>query len=223
MLSIAAALAATFGVTALSARVVLLWVASAFAIVAVAYAMNRPQFLMKRDDGSQPFFGMLILWPYFILARISLRLYCWVNRRNVAVAEVLPGVWFARRLTANEIRSAGVTWSAVLDLAAEFPRIAVDGVVYRSLPILDGAVPPESLVREAVGWIAKQSKEGNVLVHCALGHGRTGTVVVAWLLLYGHVPDVDTGVVHLRKRRSSFGMSAAQMKMVERLTPEGAR
>ncbi len=217
-MSIAAAFAAVTGVTTVVAQVVLIWVAVAFLVVAIAYSLGQPRLLMKRNDGSQPFVAWFILWPYFLLARLSLLLYRLSNRRKVAVAEVLPGVWFARRLTAREISKSGVTWSAVLDLAAEFPRVASNGVTYRALPMLDGVVPSEAHVREAVAWIDEQAKRGNVLVHCALGHGRTGSVVVAWLLFRGHVPDAKAGVAHLLARRSTFGMSKAQLALVERLT-----
>lgn len=218
LMSIAAAFAAAFGVPAVIVRVVLAWVALAFAVVAVAYGLGRPRLLMKRDDGSQPVLAWIILWPYFLLARFSLLLYRLSNRGKVAVAEVMPNVWFARRLTPREMRESHVRWAAVLDLAAEFPRVAPTGVAYRALPMLDGAVPSESQLRDAVAWIDEQAKSGNVLVHCALGHGRTGSVVVAWLLLHGHVPDAKAGVAHLLARRSTFGMSKAQVALVDRLT-----
>jgi protein-tyrosine phosphatase len=211
LLSIAALVGAVFGVTVLAVRIVLGW-------AAVSLALERPRLLMKRDDGSQPVLAWLILWPYFLLARLSLLLYRLSHRGDVAVAEVLPGVWFARRLTAREMRELGVTWSAILDLAAEFPRVASNGTAYRALHMLDGAVPPEAQLRDAVAWIDEQARRGNVLVHCALGHGRTGSVILAWLLLHGHVPDVKTGVAHLRARRNTFGMSRAQAAFVDRLT-----
>ena len=59
-------------------------------------------------------------------------------------------------------------------------------------------------------------KRGPILVHFALGHGRTGTVVVTWLLLHGHVPDVASGIRHLASRRNTFGMSKAQAEAVQR-------
>lgn len=214
LLSIAALLSALFGVNVLPGRVTLVWAAISLAVVALAYALNRPRLLMKRDDGSQPILAWLVLWPYFLLCRLSLLLYRLSNRGEVAVAEAWPGVWFARRLTMREIRESGVAWSAVLDLTEEFPRVPLKGVAYRALPILDGAVPSEAQLREAVAWIDEQTKRGNVLVHCALGHGRTGCIVLAWLLLHGHVADVRAGVAHLVSQRSTFGMSKAQVARV---------
>lgn len=220
LLAVVALLAAVFGVTALAGQVILIWVAVAFTVVAVAYGLRRPRLLMKRDDGSQPVIAWIVLWPYFLLARLSFLLYRVLNRDKAAVAEVLPGVWFARRLTTREMRESDVTWSAVLDLTAELPRVASNGAVYRALPMLDGVVPSETQIRDAVEWIDEQAQRGNVLVHCALGHGRTGSVVVAWLLLRGHVPDVKAGVAHLLARRGTFEMSKAQVSFVERLAAD---
>lgn len=220
LMSIAAASAAVFGVVTPIAQIVLVWVAVAFAVVAIAYGLGQPRLLMKRDDGSQPVIAWFLLWPYFLLARFSLLLYRLSNRGKVAAAEVMPGVWFARRLTAREMRESGVAWSAVLDLAAEFPRVAWNGGAYRALPMLDGGVPSDAQMREGIAWIDEQAKSGNVLVHCALGHGRTGTVVLAWLLMHGHVSDAQAGVAHLLARRSTFGMSKAQVVSVERLTAD---
>lgn len=217
LLSGAALLSAVLGVSALAGRLVLVWIAVSLALVAIAYARGRPQVLMKRDDGTQPVRAWLLLWPYFLLSRFSLLLYRLSRRGNVAFAEVLPGVWFARRLTTREMRASGVTWSAILDLAAELPRVASSDVTYRAISMLDGAVPSEAQLRDAVAWIDEQAKHGNVLVHCALGHGRTGSVILAWLLLRGHVPDVTTGIAHLVARRRTFGMSKAQAEGVERL------
>jgi protein-tyrosine phosphatase len=44
--------------------------------------------------------------------------------------------------------------------------------------------------------------------------------MVAWLLLHGQVPDVKAAIVHLRARRSTFGMPRAQVAFIERLTKE---
>jgi protein-tyrosine phosphatase len=220
LMAIAALLAAVFGAAAWASRIVLIWVAAAFALVAVAYALGHPGLLMKREDGSQPGFAWFILWPYFLLVRLSFLVYRLSHRGKVAVAEVLPGIWFGRRLSRREMRESGVAWSALLDLAAEFPRVSSNAVTYRTLPMLDGAVPTEAQLRDAVAWIDEQAGRGNVLVHCALGHGRTGAVVVAWLLWHGHVPDVQAAIAHLRARRSTFGMSRAQVAFVEHLTTE---
>jgi hypothetical protein len=214
LMSVAVVLVAIFSATTLLGHVMLIWIAISLAIVAAAYALDRPEFFMKRQDGSQSLLAWLLLWPYFCLARVSLLAYRLWNRKQVAAAEASPGLWFARRLTKREMRSWQGKWAAVLDLAAEFPRVAPVGVAYLSVPMLDGVVPSEAQVREAVGWVREQLKGGNVLVHCALGHGRTGSVVLTLLLLEGRVAGAEAGIAHLRSLRGTYGMSVAQKAAV---------
>ena len=220
LMSVAAVAAAVASPGGAEWSVLLGWVAVAFGAVAIAYGSGRPQMLMKRADGSQPVVAWVVLGPYFLLARLSLGLYRLTHRRGRAVAEVSPGLWFSRRLTGREARAAGVRWAGVLDLAAEFPRAPVEAGGYRSMPLLDGAVPGESQLREAADWIEGQLPRGPVLVHCALGHGRTGSVVIAWLLLHGGESTVEAGVGRLRTLRDGFGLSAGQLRRVEDLAAE---
>lgn len=217
LMSAMAMLGAIGGVSFLPWQILLLWVALSFAVVALAYATGRPRLLMKRDDGSQPLIAWFILWPYFLLARLSFLLYRLSSRGRAPMPEVMPGVWFSRRLTKRELRESGVSWSAVLDLAAEFPRMAPPDVSYRALHMLDGAVPSEAQLREAAAWLDEHAATGKVLVHCALGHGRSGSVVIAWMLLHRHTPDAQAGVAHLLARRSTFGISKGQLQAVEQL------
>jgi protein-tyrosine phosphatase len=199
-------------------RALFAWAAVAFAVVAAAYASNKPRLLMKRQDGSQPIRAWLVLWPYLLLTHFSFWLYRVTHARTVPYAEVVPGLWFSRRLTPSEARDAGVHWAGVLDLAAEFSRASVTTETYHSLPMLDGGVPTEAQMNEATEWVGNQLKQGPVLIHCALGHGRTGCVVLAWMLSQGHVRDVDSGVQRLRALRSGFGLSASQAESITQLT-----
>jgi protein-tyrosine phosphatase len=221
LMSVAVVLVAIFSATTLLAQVMLIWIAISLAIVAAAYALDWPQLFMKRRDGSQPLLAWLLFWPYFSLARVSLLGYRWWNRKEMVAAEASPGLWFARRPTKREMRNWQGRWSAVLDLAAEFPRVAPAGVAYLSVPMLDGAAPPEAQVMQAVGWVREQLKGGNVLVHCALGHGRTGSVVLTFLLMEGHVAEAEAGVAQLRSLRGTFGMSDAQKAAAVRYADKG--
>jgi protein-tyrosine phosphatase len=186
------------------------WTAIAFGWVATAYALDRPGLLMKRADGSQPLWLWLVLGPYLALVRFSFWLYCRLTWRRLPVAEIVPGLWFARRLGREEASNAGAPWVSLLDLAAEFPRPAVVVQHYRSLPLLDGAIPTDEQLEQAAGWISQQLPAGPVLVHCAFGHGRTGLTVLHWLLQNNHVTDVAAGVERLKQLRPGFDLSRSQ-------------
>ncbi len=208
------ALGAAFIAVAVAAnaptRILLAWTSVSFAIVATAYWSNGPRLLLKRNNGSQPLWSWLALGPHFLLTRISFGLYRLAHPRNPACAEVSPGLSFSRRPTRSEATHIAVQWSGVLDLAAEFPRASIDSDHYLSLPLLDGAVPTSGQLQQALAWIDNKLETGPVLVHCALGHGRTGCVVLAWLLVHHRVSDIDAGIERLRALRSGFGLSKAQ-------------
>ena len=55
------------------------------------------------------------------------------------------------------------------------------------LPIADEAAPSLEELEILIGWMNRQIKSGNqVLVHCRYGIGRTGTVVLSFLIHSGY-------------------------------------
>ena len=113
-----------------------------------------------------------------------------------------------RRLTRAEARRAideGVV--AVLDLTAEIPeRPELIGLPYLNLPVLDLTAPSPATLSRAAEFVAAHRPHGRVLVHCALGYGRSACVAAACLLAAGEVPDVASAVsqVCLRRRKAVF-------------------
>ncbi len=195
-------------------RAVAVWVSIAFAIVSGAYATRRPAIFMKRTNGGRPMWSWLLLGPYFTLASLSLAAYAILRRRKADCAEIANGVFFAQRP-----RRASLTSElAVLDLAAEFPRVPSTIRAYKSLPALDGLPLTLEALREGVAWIDEQLVTGPVMVHCALGHGRTGSVVIAWMLSHQLAKSVDDAAVHLSRLRPAFGISASQRAQVVRFS-----
>jgi protein-tyrosine phosphatase len=57
---------------------------------------------------------------------------------------------------------------------------------------------------------------GPVYVHCALGHGRTATVVLAYLLATGQVATLREGLARLRTLRPGVGLHRQQAELVRR-------
>lgn len=103
----------------------------------------------------------------------------------------------------------------MVDLTAEFPEPA--GVrnrpVYRCLPTLDGAAPEESAFRALVAEVA--AWPGPVFVHCALGHGRTGTFATAVLLARGLAADAREAVRMVRAVRPGVRLAPAQQRLLD--------
>jgi protein-tyrosine phosphatase len=110
-------------------------------------------------------------------------------------------------------------WSGLLDLAAEFTEIRPLRKLagYRSMPVLDATAPTEQELRSAVEWVAATAAEGPVYIHCALGHGRSACVVIAYLLSRGVVGTVVDGVMLLRSMRAGVRLHSSQRRRLRPL------
>ena len=151
------------------------------------------------------------LAPYRALGALR---WCWCRlaSQEPPFAQAAPNLVFGGLLLAREAR--GALWVGVLDLAAEFgaARALREVPHYHSLPVLDATAPTEDELREAVAWLGEVVRHGPVYVHCALGHGRSATVVVAYLLSAGLVASVGEGEALLRSLRGGVRLNAQQVR-----------
>ncbi|WP_439627856.1 phosphatase domain-containing protein [Gemmata sp.] len=197
------------------------WTALAFLTLSAAYAGVGPRVFGKRDTGRQAPVSCVLFAPYFLLNAVVWGLHRLMSREP-AFAEVVPNLYFGRRLTSAEARTAveQLHWHAVLDLAPEFAEAPALRTLprYRSLPVLDATAPDPIQLLGAVRWLAEAVAAGPTYVHCALGHGRTGTVVVAYLLATGAVPSAASGVRLLRSRRRGVRLNRTQSNAVATFT-----
>ncbi len=198
--------------------VVFLYPAVSSSLLAVAYAGAGPGLLLKRASGRRSVLAWALFGPYFLLNALTLGLYRLASREPACV-QVAPNLFFGRRLASRE--GAAVGWVGVLDLAAEFAesRRLREVAGYKSLPVLDATAPTEPQLRAAVAWVTEGVASGPVYVHCALGHGRSACVVVAYLLSVGVVATVAEGVRLLRSLRPGARLNAPQRQRLRLFEP----
>ena len=182
-----------------------------FGLLSLAYAGAGPSLLLKRASGRRTVWGRLLFGPYYLLNAATFSAYRRLSGEP-PFAQVGHNLFFGRRLSAREAEELGC--DHVLDLACEF---AEAGSLrrrpgYRSLPLLDAAAPAHEQLREAAAWVADAVKSGPVYVHCALGHGRSVSVVIAYLLSAGLVGTVAEGVQLLRSLRPGAEPNPAQLR-----------
>jgi hypothetical protein len=191
------------------------YVALSLGILAVAYAGAGARVLLKRESGRRSILAWPLLGPYLLLNLATFRIYRLLSREPAYVM-VAPNLFFGRRLSAGE-RDGG--WTSVLDLAGEFaaPPAHRDLSGYRSLPILDATAPTDQELRSAVDWIAEAVRSGPVYVHCALGHGRSACVIIAYLRSTGSIGDVDEGIRYLQSLRPGVRLHPRQIQAIRRL------
>jgi protein-tyrosine phosphatase len=189
--------------------IVALYAGFSFFLLAVAYAGAGPKLLLKRASGRRSLLAWVLFGPYFLLNDLTFALYRLVSREPPYV-QVAPNVFFGRRLSFRE--SEGPQWVTVLDLAGEFAESRrlrqLEG--YRSLPVLDATAPTETQLQMAVAWVTAGAASGPVYIHCALGHGRSACVVIAYLLSVRIVRTVGEGTRLLRSLRPGVRLHPAQ-------------
>ncbi len=157
-----------------------LWAGFDFLAVSWAYRCHRPGIYGKRPDGGMDPLRVLLFAPH-----LGLIAGVWHVKRLVSreppCNRLGDGLIVSRRLLEHEM-PAGVT--TVVDLAAEFRELpALRSVNYHGLPVMDGEAPDAAKLSALLGALPREG--GTILMHCAEGHGRTGTVAACLLLHRG--------------------------------------
>jgi protein-tyrosine phosphatase len=191
----------------------LAWPAASFLVVALAYASLGPRLLGKLPDGRIALWALALHLPYFVMTWGVWHVQRLLSNGEPA-QEVAPGLWVGRRPFPWEL-PADVT--LVVDLTGEFRELAGvrAGRNYICVPTLDAMTPHPVDLSRAVDTAAKW--DGDVYVHCALGHGRTGMFAAAVLVARGVAPDVKTAIGLLRAARPGIRLNLAQRRCLEAL------
>ncbi|BBN80918.1 diacylglycerol kinase catalytic subunit [Pseudoalteromonas sp. A25] len=165
----------------------IVWLTISVACVTFAYATNYPSLFRKSATGAIPFWVKALFLPYLL----ATQLYNALMRHNdkvPAIQEITPNLFLACRLFPTDIEtleSQGI--NAILDVTAEFDGLnwsaEQEHLYYLNLPVLDHYSPSETQLLHAINWIKAQHQLGNkVVVHCALGRGRSFFMLCAYLL-----------------------------------------
>jgi hypothetical protein len=199
------------------------YLAACLLALAVAYAARQAgvdveEILVR--PGWSPLVRAILL-PYLGLAGLTLSLARRIDRED-PMNPFAPGLFIGRLPFPSDwdrLATAGIT--AVLNLCWEFPRPSgVAGrpdVVVAYVPILDGAAPSASQLREAVERVGGWRAEGKtVLIHCAQGHGRSATVAAAVLCRLGLATEAADALAQVRAARPRARPSRAQRDALER-------
>lgn len=126
--------------------------------------------------------------------------------------EAAPGLWLGRRCYARELPPDIRT---VVDLTAEFaePSTVRAGRSYLCLPTLDASIPTVVAFGELVESIARS--DAPVYIHCALGHGRSATVMVAALVAKGIDTSLAAAEQRVKAARPSIEINAVQHALLQ--------
>ena len=202
-----------------ASSVLVLWVSLALGVLGLGYAGVGPRIFGKRSDGRMSPLSLLILAPYLLLAWPVWHL-SHALRREPPFNELVEGIIIGRRLLPDEYPE-GI--ESVVDLTAEFPESSRirQGRNYRVFPMLDASPSTPAVLEQVVRTI--MDLPGDVYIHCAEGHGRTGLVATSLLLARGDARSADEAVAMLLERRPLARMNAAQRKAVDEVAESYAK
>ena len=197
------------------------WFALSFFTVSLAYLLNKPTIFRKRSDGTVPVYVRWVFMPFLW----STQLYnSWARSNDPvpALQEIDKGLYLARRLfpsDIHDIKNANI--SAVLDVTAEFSSLNwvafQANIDYLNIPILDHSVPSDTQIHRALNWIHTHRKTGrSVVVHCALGRGRSVFMMAAYLLSQNPKSSPSDIMDKIREIRQTARLNKRQFKYLKR-------
>jgi hypothetical protein len=191
---------------------------AAFALLGIGYLVSRPALLCKRASGRMHPVSYPLFWPYHLLSYASLVFFRLA--RVVPFQEILPGLYLGGWLFPWErarLNNLGI--ASVLDLTCELGEAGFlrDVETYRCIPLLDGTAPTAAQLQSGIDFIRQQLPRGPVYVHCAMGHGRSATVVAGYLMATGAAATLPAAIDLIRARRPGIRLNPAQRRSLEGL------
>lgn len=191
----------------------LFYPAFSFGVVAAAYLFSAPGVFGKRFDGRRSRLGTLLVVPYVLYVSAVWHVVRWFSREPTT-SVLNDDIVLSRRLLRHELPE-GI--ASVVDLTCEFtePKERWGLQSYLCYPMLDGTGSTADEIRELADEIIKMPKP--VLIHCAQGHGRTGLVAAAVLIVSGEAQNAADAVAMIQAVRPGVELNKAQRMILEEI------
>ncbi len=195
------------------------WSGMSWVLAGCSYAFLGPKLFGKRADGRLTVGNMVLLLPFLLVTWLLWHLQI-AFTREPHHAEVAPGIWFGRRCYGHELPPE---IKMVVDLTAEFAetRAVQQDRTYLCVPTLDASVPSPQAFGELIDALVRC--EAPLYVHCALGHGRSATVVIAVLAAKGIARTLEEAEQRVKQARKGIRINAVQRNLLQQWWTERER
>jgi diacylglycerol kinase family enzyme len=122
-----------------------------------------------------------------------------------------------------ELHQNGV--KGILDVTAEFDGLdwsaTEENLHYLNVPVLDHQSPTSDQLVHAINWLDTQTREHAVVIHCALGRGRSVFVMAAYLLSKHPDWDIAKALETIHGVRKTAGLNRKQLKALKKIQDSG--
>ena len=186
--------------------------------VGICYVSGSPRWFFKRADGRLSPLSFVMFWPYHLLNWISLTTLRLVSQEP-AFDEIIPGLYLGRRLCAADCaRLPGGGTVSVLDLTCELSEAAaLRRGNYLCIPVLDRLRPTRAEFEAGIQFIRERRQAGPVYMHCALGHGRSATFVVGYLVTAGIETNCERAIERVQSKRPPVRLHPEQLQLLQEM------
>ncbi|ALM53332.1 dual specificity protein phosphatase family protein [Halomonas huangheensis] len=192
----------------------LLYPACSLGLVAANYLVIGAVGFQKYPHGYMSVAARLLLLPYLVGAWINSRLW---TRGQPDASEIVDGVWLGRFPTSASLNGR---FTRVIDVTAELPAPETT-VRWFCQPMLDLVDAPPADVAAAAAQLDVDSREGPVLVACALGYSRSAGVIALWLLRSGRATDIDEAIAMIATKRPGIRLHERHRRLIAAAMHEG--
>lgn len=184
----------------------LIWMAISYYLVSLAYGGIGVKIFGKQTNGKISLWAIALLLPY-----LSLIWGIWQIKRLLikpAYHQITPNIWLGRRLNIDELPAE---IDLIIDLTCEFqePGNLITDRVYICHPTLDADAPEPAILQDLVKTMGDRPDK-NIYVHCALGHGRSASVVAAYLLITKQLTSIEEAIAFLKNIRPRVNLNTIQ-------------
>ncbi len=166
-------------------------------VIALLFKLESGMWIIGKDrkTGQIPKWSYYLFFPFHLPTKLYTALHLLKDKKLVekngvvahkcpVATEVQPG-WWVGGCHGHELNK---DWAGVIDLTVEFPETTIKRTrAYLSMPTWDGVPATPEQLEEAANFAVRAKEDGNgdILVHCAHGRGRSTTVMCACLVKAG--------------------------------------
>lgn len=206
--------------------IILTWIGLSMFGVSAAYLFQQPAIFRKKQDGTIPFYIRWLFVPFLFGASLY---NAWARKNDIvpAIQKIEENLFLACRLFSTDVDELKhLKVQAILDVTAEFDGLdwtaQAKDLAYLNVPVLDHQSPSQEDLVAAVNWIENHRRAGHsVVVHCALGRGRSVLVMAAYLLSKYPSMSVRNVLEKIQGIRRTANLNSHQLKSLVKIHQTG--